>query len=338
MTKAEKYKVLAQLSKTLDKKNETTNSLIFLGDKVGRKLPSISTGLPTLDYGVIGTGGIPIGRMVELYGPESSGKTSFALHVIGECQKAGGICAMIDAEHALDVSWASLLGVNVDELLVSQPNSGEEALDIVDNLVESEVVNLIIVDSVAALTPAAELAGEIGDMHMGLLSRLMSQALRILTAKCAKKGVSIIWTNQIREKIGVMFGSPETTCGGRALKFYSSVRLDVRRKEEIKLGNELLGHTIKITAKKNKCGPPFREAFITLLYGSGFDREGSLIEYGDTIGTFEKAGAWFRLGGVNVANGLPAFKALLKNDPKEFSKVKAAVEKKIEEGTKVIEA
>lgn len=335
MTEAEKYKVLSQLSKTLDKKNDTTNSLVFLGDKVGQKIPSISTGLPTLDYGVIGTGGLPVGRMIELYGPESSGKTSFALHVIGRCQKAGGICAMIDTEHALDVSWAALLGVNVDKLLVSQPDNGEQALDIVDHLVESGAVDLIVVDSVAALTPAAELAGEIGDAHIGLLSRLMSQALRILTGKCSKNKVTILWTNQIREKIGTMYGSPETTTGGRALKFYSSVRLDVRRKEEIKSGSELLGHTIKITAKKNKCGPPFKEAFVTLLYASGFDCEGSLIEYGDSIGAFEKAGAWFKLNGINVANGVPAFKALLKADPKEFSKVKFAVLKKMEEGIKV---
>ena len=337
MNETEKYKVLSQLSKALDKKNETTNSLVFLGDKVGQKLPSISTGLPTLDYGVIGTGGLPIGRMVEMYGPESSGKTSLALHIIGQCQKEGGIAAFIDAEHALDVSWAALLGVNVDKLLVAQPNSGEEALDIMDKLVESEVVNLIVLDSVAALTPAAELAGEIGDMHVGQLSRLMSQAMRILTAKCAKQGVSVLWLNQLREKIGVLYGNPEVTTGGRALKFYASVRLDVRRKEEIKEGSELLGHVIKVAAKKNKCGPPFREAFVTLMYGSGFDREGSLIEYGDAIGTFEKAGSWFKLGGINVANGLPAFKALLKHDPKEFAKVKAAVEKKIEEGTKAIE-
>jgi recombination protein RecA len=337
LTEAEKYKTLAQLSKTLDKKNDTTNSLVFLGANVGRRLPSISTGLPTLDYGVIGTGGLPKGRIMEVYGPESSGKTSFALHVIGQCQKAGGICAMIDAEHALDVSWAALLGVNVDKLLVSQPDNGEQALDIVDNLVESEVVDFIVVDSVSALVPAAELAGEIGDAHMGLQARLMSQALRVLTGKCYKKNCAILFVNQIRESIGVTYGSNEVTSGGRALKFFSSLRLDVRRKEEIKEGTTLIGHVIKVKAKKNKCGVPFKECFLELYYDTGFDKEGSLISYGDSIGVFEKAGAWFKLGGVNVANGLPAFKDLLKNDPKEFSKVKAAIEKKIEEGIEKVE-
>lgn len=322
MTEAEKYKVLSQLSKTLDKKNDTTNSLIFLGDKVGMKLPSISTGLPTLDYGVIGTGGIPKGRMVETFGQESSGKTSLALHIIAQCQKEKGIAAFIDAEHSLDVSWAALLGVNVDKLLVSQPDSGEQALDIVDKLVESEAVDLIVVDSVAALTPAAELAGEIGDAHVGQLSRLMSQAMRILTAKCAHKGVTILWLNQLREKIGQMWGNPETTTGGRALKFYSSVRLDVKRKEEIKQGNELIGHKVRITAKKNKCGLPFKETTIDLFYATGFDMIGDTIVFAASSGVFETKGSWYYLGADRIANGMDNLKETLKLQPELLEKVK----------------
>jgi len=326
-----RFKALLSLGKKLNTKYETTNALVRLGDKVGNLLPSISTGLPTFDYGVIGTGGIPKGRMIEIFGPESAGKTSFTLHVVAECQKAGGIAAFIDAEHALDPSWASTLGVDVDKLVVSQPDSGEQALDTVDELVESQAVDLVVIDSVSALVPEAELAGEIGDAHVGLQARLLSQAMRILTGKCARNEVTVIWVNQIREKIGVLYGNPETTSGGRALKFYSSIRIDVRRKEKIKQGNDLIGHSICLKAQKNKCGVPFKETLVNLFYASGFDKEGSLIEYGDTLGIFEKKGSWFVIDGVNVANGLPAMKALLKNDPEALAKVKVAVEDKLAE-------
>ena len=334
---AEKFKSLLALGKKLNTKYDTTNALVRLGDKTGRLLPSIATGLPTFDYGVIGTGGIPKGRIVEIFGPESAGKTSFTLHVIAQCQAAGGVAAFVDAEHALDPSWAATLGVDVEKLVVSQPDSGEQALDTVDELIESQAVDLIVVDSVSALVPEAELAGDIGDAHVGLQARLLSQAMRILTGKCSKNKVTVIFINQLRTNIGVMYGNPETTSGGRALRFYSSVRIDVRRKEEIKQGNDLIGHSIRLKAAKNKCGVPFKEALVELYYYRGFDKEASLIEYADSLGIFEKKGSWFVMDGANVANGLPAMKALLKSDPLAFSKVKAAVEKKITEGPTKVE-
>jgi recombination protein RecA len=286
---------------------------------------------------VVGTGGIPKGRIVEIFGPESAGKTSFTLHIIAECQRAGGIAAFIDAEHSLDPSWAALLGVDVDKLVVSQPDSGEKALDTVDQLVESQCVDLIVIDSVSALVPEAELAGDIGQAHVGLQARLLSQAMRVLTAKCAKTNTTVLFINQIREKIGVMFGSPETTSGGRALKFYASVRIDVRRKEEIKQGEELIGHQIRVKAVKCKVGIPFKTATVELNYEHGFDKEASLIEYADALGIFEKSGSWFKLDGANVANGLPAMKALLKSDPKALAKIKATLEARIAEGAEKIE-
>jgi recombination protein RecA len=321
----EKFRTLFALGKKLNTKYETTNALVRLGDKVGTKLPSISTGLPTFDYGVVGTGGIPKGRIVEIFGPESAGKTSFTLHIIAECQRAGGIAAFIDAEHSLD------------KLVVSQPDSGEKALDTVDQLVESQCVDLIVIDSVSALVPEAELAGDIGQAHVGLQARLLSQAMRVLTAKCAKTNTTVLFINQIREKIGVMFGSPETTSGGRALKFYASVRIDVRRKEEIKQGEELIGHQIRVKAVKCKVGIPFKTATVELNYEHGFDKEASLIEYADALGIFEKSGSWFKLDGANVANGLPAMKALLKSDPKALAKIKATLEARIAEGAEKIE-
>jgi recombination protein RecA len=336
-TDVERFKTLFALGKKLNTKYETTNALVRLGDKVGTKLPSISTGLPTFDYGVVGTGGIPKGRIIEVFGPESAGKTSFTLHIIAECQRAGGIAAFVDAEHSLDPSWAALLGVNVEKLVVSQPDSGEQALDTADELVESQSVDLIVIDSVSALVPEAELAGDIGDVHMGLQARLLSQAMRILTAKCAKNNTTILFVNQIRDKIGVLYGSPETTSGGRALKFYSSLRIDVRRREEIKQGSELVGHQIRVKAVKNKVGVPFKEATIELNYEHGFDKEASLIEHADALGIFEKAGSWFKMDGANVANGLPAMKTLLKSDPKALDKVRVAMEKKIAEGTERVE-
>lgn len=333
--KAEKFKRLVALSKALDKKHETTNSLIKLGDKIGVLLPSIETGLTTFDYQVIQTGGLPKGRIIEIFGPESAGKTSFTLHCIAECQAAGGVAAFIDAEHALDPNYAVVFGVNVDELIVSQPDNGENALDIVSDLVDSKAVDLIVIDSVSALVPKAELAGDVGDAHVGLQARLMSQALRILTGKASKNGVTIIFINQIREKIGVMFGNPETTSGGRALKFFASVRIDVRRQQSqekpaLMDKGQLVGHTLKLKAVKNKCGRPFQETFVDLYYATGFDKEASLIEYADHRGLFEKSGSWYSIGGEKIANGIKALKAELKDKPELLAKVKAGVQKALD--------
>src|ERR1035437_1858547 len=260
----EKFKRLFALSTMLDKKHETTNSLMRLGARNIVRVPSINTGLPTLDYDVFGCGGLPLGRTVEIFGPESSGKTTSTLHFIAQAQQQGHIAAFVDAEHSLDTGYARNLGVNIDNLVINQPNSGEKALQVVDELVKSQCVGLIVVDSVAALVPEAELNGDMGAVHVGLQARMMSQAMRKLTAECARNKVTVIFINQIREKIGVMYGNPETTTGGRALKFYSSLRLDVRRKEEIKLGTTLVGHTLRLKAVKNKVGTPLRETMVDL--------------------------------------------------------------------------
>ena len=332
ISKEEKFKRIAALAKTLNDKHETTNSLVRLGDKRGVMLPSTPTGLPTVDYELIQTGGIPKGRVIEVFGPESAGKTSWTLHCIAECQAQGGVAAFVDAEHALDPNYATVFGVNIDELVVSQPDNGEDALDTVDALIESRAADLIVVDSVSALVPKAELAGDIGDSHVGLQARLMSQALRIITGKASKAGITVIFINQIREKIGTMYGNPETTSGGRALKFYASIRIDVRRQQTekhpaIKVGDELIGHTIRLKAVKNKVGVPFREAFVDLYYTSGFDKEASLIEYADHRGLFEKSGSWYSIGGERIANGLANLKKTLKDRPEVLAKVKAEVQK-----------
>jgi recombination protein RecA len=347
-----KWKALNALSKALDTKHETTNTLIKLGSRRGLLLPSIETGLTTFDYQVVQTGGVPKGRIVEIFGPESAGKTSLALHIIAECQARGGIAAFVDAEHALDPNYAVIFGVNIDELLVSQPDNGEQALDTVEALIESRCVDCIVVDSVSALVPKAELAGDIGDVHMGLQARLMSQAMRILVGKAAKAGVVVIFINQIREKIGTMYGNPETTSGGRALKFAASLRVDVRRQTgeahpALMAGKELIGHTIKLKAVKNKCGVPFKETFVDLYYATGFDKEASLIEYADYRKLLQKNGSWYQLdlgnkdkkgeplGYENVANGLANFKALLKKDPVLLAKVKAGVQKALDADAEV---
>lgn len=281
----QKWKVLAETGKQLKKDYDV--NVVKLGDKVGVPVPSIETKLPTLDKDVIQSGGIPRGRLTEIIGPESSGKTTLALHCVAQEQRAGNICAYIDMEHALDPTYASKLGVDVDNLLICQPDFGEQALETTQALVDSRAVGLIVVDSVAALVPRAELEGEMGDSHMGLQARLMSQACRKLVGKCAKSGTPIIFINQIREKIGVMFGSPETTPGGRALKFYASLRLDVRKhggvKGLYKNGNDIIGHQIQIKAIKNKMGSPFRETVVDLYYGIGFDIEADTKKYNKLI-------------------------------------------------------
>jgi recombination protein RecA len=278
-------------------------SVMRLGDDVAvRDIMTISTGSLGLDI-ALGIGGLPRGRIIEIYGPESSGKTTLTLHVIAECQKAGGTAAFIDAEHALDPSYAEKLGVNVDDLLVSQPDTGEQALEITDMLVRSGAVDVVVIDSVAALTPKAEIEGDMGDQHMGLQARLMSQALRKLTANIKRSNTLVIFINQIRMKIGVMFGSPETTTGGNALKFYASVRLDIRRTGAIKKGEEVVGNETRVKILKNKMAPPFREANFDILYNKGISREGEIIELGVQAGFVEKAGAWYSYGKERIGQG-----------------------------------
>ena len=330
-TDVEKFKSLFNLSKQLDKKHSTTNSLMRLGNKNIRAIPSIVTGIATFDYDVLRTGGVPRGRILELFGPESSGKTTLSLVIAAEEQKQGGIVAFVDAEHALDPGYARQLGVDVDNLLINQPDNGEQGLQVVDELVESQCVSLIVVDSVAALVPEAELAGEIGDVHVGLQARMMSQAMRILTGKAARNNVTVIFINQIREKIGVMYGSPETTPGGRALKLYSSVRLDVRRKEVIKAaGDVLIGHQIRVKAVKNKCGTPFGETTLDLYYPNtghtpGFDKVNSIIEYAASRGLFEMKGSWYYLDDNRIANGMANLKEVLKTDAEIMARLKKSI-------------
>lgn len=341
-SEVEKFKRIFALSAMFDKKHETTNSLMRLGAKNIVRIPSISTKLPTFDYDVIQTGGIPKGRVIEVFGPESAGKTTFTLWCIAQAQQQGEIACFVDAEHALDTGYARNLGVDVDKLVISQPDSGEKALQIVDELVKSQCVGLIVVDSVAALVPEAELEGDMGANHVGLQARLMSQACRKLTAECARNNVTVIFINQIREKIGTMYGNPETTPGGRALKFYSSLRIDVRRKEEIKQGTTLVGHRIRLKAVKNKVGTPLQETVIDLYYPGtefecGFDYIGDLITFASNRGLFEMSGSWYSLdlgnvdehkkplGAERLANGLANLKEYLRDNPKALTIVQKAV-------------
>jgi recombination protein RecA len=293
--------VLGEIEKQFGK-----GALMRLGSEPARAaVPVVSTGSLGLDI-ALGTGGLPRGRIVEVYGPESSGKTTLALHVIAEAQKAGGVCAFIDAEHALDVGYARKLGVRTEDLLLSQPDSGEQALEITDLLVRSEAVDVIVVDSVAALVPKAELEGEMGDAHVGLQARLMSQALRKLTGACARGKCLVVFINQLRMKIGVMFGSPETTTGGNALKFYASVRLDVRRIGALKEGEQVVGNRTRVKVVKNKLAAPFRETEFDVAYGQGISRAGEVIDLGVEAGVLEKSGAWIGYGGERLGNGRDA--------------------------------
>ena len=284
----------------------------------------IPTGALQLDV-ALGIGGIPRGRITEIYGPESSGKTTLALHVIAEAQRGGGIAAFIDAEHALDPIYAKNLGVNTDELLISQPDTGEQALEIAETLVRSNAVDVIVIDSVAALVPRAELDGDMGDSLPGLQARLMSQALRKLTAAIARSGGSVVFINQIREKIGVMFGSPETTTGGRALKFYSSIRLDIRRQDTIKNGTEAVGVRTKVKVVKNKLSPPFREAEFDVIYGEGISREGSVLDIGVEQNIVEKSGTWYTYKGERIGQGRENAKRFLKDNPKTLADIEVKV-------------
>ncbi len=289
-------------------------SLMKLGTDNVKKVPAISTGALSIDL-ALGIGGIPRGRVVEIYGPESSGKTTLSLHVAAEAQKAGGVAAFIDAEHALDPVYAGALGVDIDELLVSQPDTGEQALEIADMLIESGGVDIVIIDSVAALVPKVEIDGEMGQSHVGLQARLMSQALRKLTASINKTQTTVIFINQIREKIGVMWGSPETTSGGRALKFYASVRIDIRRIETLKVGAQMIGNRVRAKIVKNKVAPPFREAEFDIMFGKGISREGSLLDVGVEHGIVRKGGAWFTYDEVQLGQGKENSKNYLRENP-----------------------
>jgi recombination protein RecA len=325
----DRLKALDDVAKELNVKFDTTNSLVRLGDKIGKPMPSLETNLPTLDWGVFQTGGVPRGRLIEIYGPESSGKTTIALHVIAEAQKRGELAAFIDAEHALDPNYARVLGVDVDNLVVAQPDNGEQAVETAIALVDSGAVSLVVIDSVAALVPQAELDGDVGDSHMGLQARLMSQSCRMLVGRCRVNNVTVIFINQIREKIGVMMGNPETTTGGRALKFFASVRLDVRKKYDAnaaKSGAREQGHVIKIKAVKNKVGCPFKETEVYLDYENGLDTFGDFVAYCKDQGVIEGS-SWLKFEGENIGNGLDKTKEVLRGNPALVVKIKAALAK-----------
>ncbi len=289
-------------------------AVMKMGEKGTMAIETIPTGALALDL-ALGVGGLPRGRVVEIYGPESSGKTTLALHAVAEAQRNGGICAFVDAEHALDPIYAKAIGVDVDELLISQPDTGEQALEIADMLIRSSALDVIVIDSVAALTPRAEIEGDMGDTHVGLQARLMSQALRKLTANLNKSKTVCIFINQLREKIGVMFGSPETTPGGRALKFYSSVRLDIRRIESLKQGVDVVGNRTRVKVVKNKVAPPFRQAEFDIMYSKGISREGSLLDVGVDLDIIDKSGAWFTYEGEHLGQGRDKAKTFLGEHP-----------------------
>ncbi|MBX6370996.1 MAG: recombinase RecA [Acidothermus sp.] len=309
-------------------------SLMRLGDEARAPIDVIPTGSIALDV-ALGIGGLPRGRIVEIYGPESSGKTTLALHAVANAQRAGGIAAFIDAEHALDPEYAKKLGVDTDNLLVSQPDTGEQALEIADTLIRSGAVDVIVIDSVAALVPRAEIEGEMGDSHVGLQARLMSQALRKITGALSHSGTTAIFINQLREKVGVFFGSPETTTGGKALKFYASIRLDVRRIDTIKEGQEAIGNRTRVKVVKNKCASPFRQAEFDILYNVGISREGSLIDMGVEHGIIRKSGAWYTYDGDQLGQGKENARAYLRDNPDLADEIEKKIKEKLGIGPRI---
>lgn len=321
--KKEKDKTLEQVLADIEKQFGK-GAIMKLGEKGVRNIDVVSSGSLALDQ-ALGVGGYPKGRIIEIFGPESSGKTTIALHAIAEVQKAGGRAAFIDAEHALDPVYAKKLGVDTDELLLSQPDTGEQALEIVEALVRSEAMSIIVIDSVAALVPQAEIEGEMGDSHVGLQARLMSQALRKLGGIVNKTNTICIFINQLREKVGVMFGNPETTPGGRALKFYSTVRLDVRRAEQIKVGSDVLGNKTIIKVVKNKVAPPFKTAEVEIMYGEGISKTGEIIDIASNLGILDKSGAWYSYKGEKIGQGKENAKLVLKNNPALYKEIEDKV-------------
>ncbi|MCX6197048.1 MAG: recombinase RecA [Flavobacteriia bacterium] len=321
---------LKALQLTMEKLDKTfgKGAVMKLGDSPVEKVEVIPTGSITLDL-ALGINGYPKGRVVEIYGPESSGKTTLAIHAIAEVQKQGGIAAFIDAEHAFDQFYAKKLGVDIANLLISQPDNGEQALEIADNLIRSGAVDLVVIDSVAALTPKAEIEGEMGDSQMGLQARLMSKALRKLTGSISKAGCCCIFINQLREKIGVMFGNPETTTGGNALKFYSSVRLDIRRSTQLKDGEEITGNRVKVKVVKNKVAPPFRKAEFDIMYGEGISKVGEIIDLGVELNILKKSGSWFSYGETRLGQGRDSIKTLLLDNPELADELEAKIKEAI---------
>ena len=317
---------LKALEITLGKieKDYGKGTIMKLGDHAIENIQVISTGSIGLDA-ALGIGGLPRGRVIEIYGPEASGKTTLAIHAIAEAQKNGGIAAIIDAEHTFDRNYAEKLGVDVENLLISQPDNGEQALEITDNLIRSGALDIVVIDSVAALTPKAEIEGEMGDSKMGLQARLMSQALRKLTANISKTNTSCVFINQLREKIGVMFGNPETTTGGNALKFYASVRLDIRRTSQLKEGEEVIGNRTRVKIVKNKLAPPFKKADFDILYGEGISQLGEIVDLGTDLNIIKKSGSWFSYGETKIGQGRDAVKQILKDNPELYDELKAKV-------------
>ena len=331
-SEAQRLEKLKILQSTLDKieKNYGKGSVMKLGDHAAEKVDVISTGSINLDA-ALGVGGFPKGRIIEIFGPESSGKTTLAIHAIAECQKQGGIAAFIDAEHAFDSFYAKKLGVDIDNLLVSQPDNGEQALEIADNLIRSGAIDIIVVDSVAALTPKAEIDGEMGDSKVGLQARLMSQAMRKLTSTISKTNCCCIFINQLREKIGVLFGNPETTTGGNALKFYASVRVDIRRIQAIKDGDQNVGNRVKVKIVKNKVAPPFRTCEFDLMFGEGISKLGEIIDLGVEHEIIKKSGSWFSYGDTKLAQGREALKQVLHDNPELCDELEAKIRASLQE-------